>query len=99
MFKFGRKREKFYFVADIGSEVLKTIILKANRSEVTVNNKLVTQNSLIYITPTGDTQAQSLYLLRQVPEKLTLPGSEGSFTVGISQPIPIDLKFNFLIIN
>ena len=79
-----------------GNEVLATgsagtITLKANKSEITVKNTLVTENSLIYVTPVSQTLGQSLYLLRQLPQE--------SFTVGISVPVPIDVKFNFLIIN
>ncbi len=68
-----------------------TVTLKALKTEVTVNNKLVTPNSLIYITPLGSTASENIYLMRQVPGK--------SFTVGISNPISQDVKFNFLIVN
>ena len=68
-----------------------TITLKANQNEVTVNNNQVTENSLIYITPVGQTLGKNLYLSRQVPNE--------SFTVGISSAISQDVKFNFLIIN
>ncbi len=67
------------------------VTLKANKPEVTVNDTLVTENSLIYLTPIGDLAGESLYLLRQVPDR--------SFTVGLSNALPRDIKFNFLIIN
>jgi hypothetical protein len=74
------------------------VALKANQTNVTVQNSLVTQHSLIYITPVGETLGQNLYLLRQTPQdesKETL----GSFTVGVSTALPTDTRFNFLIIN
>ncbi|MCL5435283.1 MAG: site-specific integrase [Patescibacteria group bacterium] len=74
------------------------VTLKAYRTEITVDNNLVTSKSLIYITPVGQTLGQNLYLLRQVPND-PLNGTTGSFTVGINAPVPTDVKFNFLIIN
>ncbi|MBI4084666.1 MAG: hypothetical protein HY431_02070 [Candidatus Levybacteria bacterium] len=76
-----------------------TAFVKANNYEVTVLNELVTENSLIYITPVGENIGGQVYLLRQTPENQTLPGVQGSFTVGINQPVTTDAKFNFLIIN
>ena len=71
--------------------------IKPYQTEVTVINSLVTENSLVYITPVGSTSG-NLYLLRQTgnnPEN----GIEGSFTVGISQPGIQNLNFNYLIVN
>ena len=66
--------------------------LKKNKPELTINNPNVTENSLIYITPFGDTQNKVLYLLRQVPSE--------SFTVGVSGiPATKDMQFNWLIVN
>ncbi|HSW97644.1 MAG TPA: site-specific integrase [Candidatus Saccharimonadales bacterium] len=64
--------------------------INANQTFVQVDNKLVTDKSLIYITPVGHA-GEVPFLLKQVP------GS--SFTVGLEQ-IPLRATtFNWLIIN
>lgn len=68
-----------------------TAILKANKTELTILNKLVSDHSLIYITPAQNTYNQVLFLMRQIPNV--------SFTVGVSQPITKDIEFNWLIVN
>ena len=68
-----------------------TAKINTGRVEMTINNPLVTENSLIYITPTSNTQNQVLYLLRQVPNE--------SFTVGIQSPTTVDIPFNWIIVN
>ena len=74
--------------------------LKRNKPELTIINPNVTENSLIYITPFGDTQGKVLYLLRQTPEDPSQSGTEGSFTVGVSGlPSTQDLQFNWLVLN
>lgn len=73
--------------------------LKANTPELTIYNPVVTADSLIYITPANDTTNQVLYLLRQHPEDLSIQGTEGSFTVGISSIINKDIQFNWLVVN
>ena len=75
----------------IASSSAGTITLTANNYQVKVDNPLVTDKSLIYITPVGDTLGKNLYLSDQV--------SGSSFTAKISSPIPNDIKFNYLIIN
>jgi hypothetical protein len=74
------------------------VALKAYQTQITIDDSLVTANSLIYITPVGQTSGQNLYLLRQVPNDPS-NNIQGSFTVGISSVLPTDTKFNFLIIN
>ena len=73
-----------------------TAQINAYQTQVTVDDPLVTANSLIYITPVGTNQ--NIYLLKQVPND-TVNGVKGSFTVGASGFAPGDIKFNFLIIN
>ncbi len=68
-----------------------TATLKAYRPELTIHNNNVTEKSLIYITPSNNTDNQVLYLLRQVPNS--------SFTVGVSQVVDHDVTFNWLIVN
>ncbi|PIZ97606.1 MAG: hypothetical protein COX79_01605, partial [Candidatus Levybacteria bacterium CG_4_10_14_0_2_um_filter_36_16] len=68
-----------------------TATLKQFKRELTIKNSLVTDKSLIYITPVGDTSNQVLYLLRQVAGE--------SFTVGVSTPAAKDVNFNWMIVN
>lgn len=68
-----------------------TATLKAYRPELTIYNALVTEKSLIYVTPSNNTDNQVLYLLRQVPNT--------SFTVGVSKVVDHDVTFNWIIIN
>ncbi len=74
-----------------------TAVLKANTAELTVIDPLVTRDSLIYITPANNTNNKVLYLMRQTPN--TSDGPIGSFTVGVSQVLPSDTLFNWLIVN
>ena len=61
------------------------------QTQVTIDNSLVTDKSLIYITPTSNTNNQVLYLLKQVPDE--------SFTVGIQDPSQTAIPFNWMIVN
>ena len=72
-----------------GSAGIATI--SAYQSELTIRNSLVTEKSLIYITPNGNTNNEVLYLLRQVPNE--------SFTVGVNNQPKTDIPFNWLIVN
>lgn len=77
------------------------------QSEVTINNDLVTDKSVIYITPVGTPSAQTPFLMRQVPSGTWLhqqpsgsnPSQVGSFTVGVQSPTNHPIDFNWLIIN
>jgi hypothetical protein len=66
------------------------ITLKADTDHVKVNNPLVRENSLIFITPKTKT-AQGLFLLEQLAGE--------SFTVGVDSKATKDVKFNYLIVN
>jgi hypothetical protein len=60
------------------------------RSEITIKNTLVTDKSVIYITPVGTPSAQAPFLMRQVPD---------GFTVGVQSPTNRPIDFNWLIVN
>jgi hypothetical protein len=60
-------------------------------TQVTIDNPSVTGKSLIYITPTSNTNNQVLYLLRQAPGQ--------SFTVGLQNPSVAPIPFNWIIVN
>ncbi len=61
------------------------------KTQVTIDNVLVTDKSLIYITPTSSTNNQVLYLLKQIPDE--------SFTVGMQNPSIMPIPFNWIIVN
>nr|MBI5455402.1 hypothetical protein [Candidatus Levybacteria bacterium] len=64
--------------------------INAGRTQMTINNALVTDKSLIYITPTTSTN-QPLFLLRQVPNE--------SFTAGVQNASLTPIQFNWIIVN
>lgn len=61
------------------------------QSEITIRNALVTNKSVIYITPVGTPSAQTPSLMRQIPQE--------SFTVGVQSPTNHTIDFNWLIVN
>jgi hypothetical protein len=68
-----------------------TTNVAAYQTQVTIDNPSVTDKSLIYITPTSNTNNQVLYLLKQVPGQ--------SFTVGLQNPSFTPIPFNWIIVN
>ncbi len=65
--------------------------ISANRNSLTIDNPMVTDKSLIYITPRTQTNNQTLFLQRM---------EDGvSFTVGIENKPSADVPFNWLIVN
>lgn len=68
-----------------------TATITPHHTELTIDTPLVTEHSLIYITPVGPTEGNMPYLLRQIPKK--------SFSVGIQVPTTSATVFNWLIIN
>ncbi|MDE2026275.1 MAG: tail fiber domain-containing protein, partial [Patescibacteria group bacterium] len=67
-----------------------TTFINSYHREITIDDPLVTSNSLIYISPVGQSSQQP-FLLRQVPG--------ASFTVGIKLPSANPVQFNWLIVN
>lgn len=65
--------------------------ISSYQDEVTIRNNLVTNKSVIYITPVGTPSAQSPFLMRQNPFE--------SFTVGVESPTKNPIPFNWLIVN
>lgn len=63
----------------------------AGTYEITIETPFVSENSLIYITPTSDTASMVPYIARQVPGE--------SFTVAIPDYVDADITFNWWIIN
>ena len=66
------------------------VTLPANEPELKINNdRANAASSLIFITPKGETSTP-LYIKEQ---------KEGYFVIGIKEKQPVDIKFNFLIVN
>jgi len=79
-------------------------ILPANKSEIMIYSKKISEKTLIYITPITDTENKVLYVkskhakeecLVEEPECI----SEGWFKVGVDMAIDNEIKFNWWIIN
>jgi len=71
-------------------------ILPAGETEIIIKSPFVTEKSLIYLTPTSETQNKVLY----VKAKKATEGSEpGWFKVGLDHRVNTDIKFNWWIIN
>jgi len=82
-------------------------ILPANKTETTIKSPFVTESTLIYITPISSTQNNVLYIKAK---RASLPGCLpkdtplneekcGWFKVGVDKALPIEVKFNWWIIN
>lgn len=75
-----------------------TGVITAYETERTIVTPYVTSHSLIYITPTTDTQGITPYLARQTVEDPTT-GTTGSFTVALPTTSTKDIGFNWWIVN
>ena len=75
----------------IASSSAGTASISSYQTEVTIKNALMTNKSVIYITPVGTPSAQSPFLMRQQPSD--------SFTVGVESPTKNPIPFNWLIVN
>lgn len=64
-------------------------ILPSGQTQLVVTSTSITQNSLIFITPTSPTE-KTLYVMDKKKEE---------FTVGISSPAATEIKFNWWVIN
>jgi hypothetical protein len=83
--------------------------LPSNESQIMIYNQNITENSLIYITPSSNTQNKVLYVKnKKAPIGATVDEQSGStikkaekgwFTVGIDQAINGQIQFNWWIIN
>lgn len=73
--------------------------------ELTINTPYVTEGSLIYITPTGPTDNQVLYIKSQVtcpeatPDNLESPTCVPSFTVAVNSASTVNIPFNWWIVK
>jgi hypothetical protein len=84
-----------------------TVTLAAGQTEVTLNNSQITSSSMVYLTPTGSTNNQVVYLkskfvsptpsvIASDSAAISLPSS---FTIAIDQPLDHDITVNWWLIN
>ncbi|MBI4157447.1 hypothetical protein HY502_01190 [Candidatus Woesebacteria bacterium] len=64
--------------------------IAAGVTEITIRNPKITDYTLVYITPTSDTQNKTLYVKSK---------GSGFFTVGFSDPLSVDTTLNWWIIE
>ena len=65
-------------------------VIPAETSEITIRNANVTNYTLVYVTPTSSTDNYVLYVKSKSP---------GEFVVGFTNPISIDVNFNWWIVK
>jgi hypothetical protein len=85
-------------IRTVASSSAGTAIILPGQTERTIVTPFVYAKSLIYITPTSDTQGFVPYIARQTPENQA-QGSEGSFTIEITEPVTKPIKINWWIVN
>jgi hypothetical protein len=73
--------------------------IKANTNQLTISSQLITDKSLIYVTPVGSTGNQVLFVKEQTPEDSTTEEKEGKFMVGFDNATTQDVTFNWWIVN
>ena len=65
-------------------------VIPAGLGEITIKNTSVTDYTLVYVTPTSSTNNYVLYVKSKAP---------GEFVVGFTNPIDIDVNFNWWIVK
>lgn len=77
--------------------------LTTPNTELTISSPYVTSNSLVYLTPTTNTDNKVLFVQSKVTCPTTSlnldPNCSPSFTVGIDSPASSDISFNWWIIE
>ena len=77
--------------------------LRTGETQLTIENERITEDSLIYITPSGSTGNQVLYVAEQISaaaeDVAETTDTVASFTVAIDEAIDSDIDFNWWIVN
>ncbi|KKU25837.1 MAG: coiled-coil [Microgenomates group bacterium GW2011_GWC1_46_16] len=74
-------------------------VLVSPNTELTIVSPFVTPNSLVYLTPTGNSDNKVLFVKSKTSCDQSTPSCEASFTVGIDAPASSDIPFNWWIIE
>lgn len=83
-------------VQTVASSSAGSAVIIPGQTQRTIITPFVTEDSLIYITPTSDTQGFVPYVSRQTPHRGT---TQGSFTIEIAEPVTKPIKLNWWIVN
>jgi len=86
------------FTDTIATSSAGTATIIQGEKERTIISPFVTEKSLIYITPTSDTQGTTPYIARQTVEDSTKE-IKASFTIQIPQKVAKDITLNWWIVN
>jgi len=73
--------------------------IAASKTDIVINSTHVTENTLIYVTPLGSTDDQTLYIKQQNSDDPDTAEVEGLFVVGFNTPLTTDLEFNWWLVN
>jgi hypothetical protein len=65
-------------------------VIKAGQETITIKSPAITDQTLIYVTPTSDSKNYVLYVKTK---------SEGKASIGFNRPLDIDVEFNWWIID
>ena len=78
-----------------------TAILPVNETELIIYNDKLTDQSLVYLTPTSDTQNKILYVKEKHADETdkNTDLTEKYFAVGMNEPLTAPVEFNWWIIN
>ena len=73
--------------------------IPAGVTTVILHSTQISENTLIYLTPLGPTNKQTLFVSEQIAEDPDTEGQEGLIKISLEEPLEKDLKFNWWIIN
>jgi len=74
-------------------------VLISPNTELTISSPYVTPNSLVYLTPTGNTDNKVVFVKSKESCKDSAVSCKQSFTVAIDSPATTDISFNWWIIE
>lgn len=89
----------------IASASAGTAVIYKGQIERTIVSPFVKASSLIYITPTSNTDSVSPYIARQTESQCPIPDDQcpidqaGSFTIQVPSPAASDIHLNWWIVN
>jgi len=76
-----------------------TATLGAGSTEFLIRNSNITDNSLIYVTPTSSTRNQVVFVKAKLSDYSETEANEAGFIVAVDRPILESISFNWWIIN
>ncbi|HUD44183.1 MAG TPA: site-specific integrase [Patescibacteria group bacterium] len=82
----------------IASSSAGTAVIYQGQTERTIITPFVKASSLIYISPTSDTQGITPYIARQNDNQQN-PSQPSSFTIQVAQPATSDIHLNWWVVN